>query len=326
MNSKISKVFAALLFLPMAVLLVSTSAAQNTPPARDDDTEASKVDSDQIPDLVITEDTQMGDRDGKVVKGSCEKDEPLWEGAIAIKNIGRSTVPWSLHDREARFDPLEAAKEAAEKNNPKVWWPHVRAYVPNNIQLKAEARLTYDLDYLGQELVDLSIGKGEPKCRNYGAPPIFDERLSGRPGPLRVPDGPTGGYGDQIRRIQQGLNGKGYPVHVDGDYGPETSRAVAAYFKGRGDRPPPGIHQKPLSPETVALLLDVLDERDDDNIETASPGPGYGGDDECVRGINLVPVYIEIDPERRIKNENRSNNRVQFTVAIDCSNVGRLHR
>jgi hypothetical protein len=308
MDTKKSKVFGALLFLPLAVLLVSTAAAQ------DDD-------SQDFPDLVITEDTQMGERLGKVVKGSCESNAPLWEGYIAIKNIGKATVPAKL-EGEARWDPAAAAAARASGK----YWPHVRAYVPNNIQLKAEHRLDSDLGYLGQELVELSIGEGEPKCRNYSAPPVFDENLSGRPGPINLPAPAEsgGGYGWRIKAIQHALIRKGYALSSgpDGDYGPETARAVAALFRDRRERPPAGIHQRPLPPETVTLLLEALEIDIGGEVET----PGYSGDDECVRGINLVPVYVEIDPERKIVNENRSNNRVQFTVAIDCSNVGKLHK
>jgi hypothetical protein len=63
--------------------------------------------------------------------------------------------------------------------------------------------------------------------------------------------------------------------------------------------------------------------------EPAPPPPVVTGGtrgpsgDECIRGINLVPIYLEIDPERAIENEDRSNNRVQFTVAIDCSHVAK---
>jgi hypothetical protein len=59
--------------------------------------------------------------------------------------------------------------------------------------------------------------------------------------------------------------------------------------------------------------------------EVAAPvkGTQNPAGDECIRGINLVPIYVEIDPERRVPDENRSNNRVQFTVAIDCSNIAR---
>ena len=72
----------------------------------------------------------------------------------------------------------------------------------------------------------------------------------------------------------------------------------------------------------MKILLEALGIPD----EPLPPPPtasGGAASSECIRGINLVPIYLEIDPLRQIPNEERSNNRVQFTVAIDCSNVAR---
>jgi peptidoglycan hydrolase-like protein with peptidoglycan-binding domain len=205
----------------------------------------------------------------------------------------------------------------------------VRVYVPNNIELQAQVRLSHSLEEFGQELLEIEIGRGKNKCRNYDAPPIFDENLSGRPGPIRLqaPAEPVGGYGWRIKAIQHALIRKGYPLSSgpDGDYGPETARAVVAFFRDRHERPPAGIHQRPLPPEAVGFLLEALGaggEGESEEIDTATTG-SVGGGDECKRGVNLVPIYLEVDPDRKIMNENRSNNRVQFIVAIDCSNVAR---
>lgn len=319
MNSQSSSLPVVLLLVPLAFLLAAPSAAQDSEPSK-------TTDRSNAPDLVITEDSQLAlsGKTGKAVIGSCEQDQPLWKGKIALKNIGRTTV-YATPPPAARLEPTRPQE-----------WPHVRAYVPNNIVLMAEDRLEHDLGEFGQELIELEIGKGEPKCRNYGAPPVFDERLSGRPGPIFKREGPPEGLGPEgpymwrIKRIQRALIDKGYSVTDDGDYGPQTIRAVAAYFKDHRRTPPPEVFERPLSPEMANFLLEVLGaERHDERPE---PGPGpvvapsaviSTGGDECVRGINLVPIYIEIDPERQIPDENRSNNRVQFTVAIDCSNVAR---
>jgi peptidoglycan hydrolase-like protein with peptidoglycan-binding domain len=111
-------------------------------------------------------------------------------------------------------------------------------------------------------------------------------------------------------------------LRPDGDYGPETAAAVAAYFRDRRLPPPDGIHQRPASPETLSFLLEAL-AAGGESEEVSNITTGVVGGDECKRGVNLVPIYIEIDPERAIPNENRTNNRVQFTVSIDCSNVAK---
>jgi hypothetical protein len=326
MDSKKSKLFGALLFLPLAVLLIGTSSAQD--PKSDDD----KADRSSAPDLVITEDTQIAlrGRTGKAVTGSCKYEDPLWEGKIALKNIGGAPVvvePATRRDRltpvpaEDRLSPVPTGRDEEDDDRPY----HVRVYVPNNIELQAEARLSHDLDEFGQELLEIEIGRGKNKCRNYDAPPVFDENLSGRPGPIpSVPDAPFEEYGWRIKKIQHALIQKGYPLHPDGDFGPESARAALTYFKDRHIPPPPGIELKPLPPETVTFLLEALAIGvGEEDVDSAAITGSVGGGDECKRGVNLVPIYLEVDPDRQIKNENRSNNRVQFTVAIDCSNVAR---
>jgi len=306
MESQAGKILATLVLLPTALLLVSSAAAQEN----DSDHRMTR-------DLVITEDTQIAllGRSGKAIIGSCKTEDPLWKGKIAIKNIGSDTIKVATRPAE-RLAPTAGR---ADDDRP----PHVRVYVPNNIELQAEARLTHDLKEFGQELLELSVGEGQPKCRNYDAPPVFDERLSGRPGPLHVSDGPVPDEHSawRIKKIQRALIEKGYPLRhgPDGDYGPETVRAVIAFLKERGQRPPPGVQERPPSPEIINLLFEALEIGDDAAPDTASISTG----DECKRGVNLVPIYIELDPERAIRDENRANNRVQFTVAIDCSNVAR---
>jgi hypothetical protein len=319
-SNKKSTLIVALLLLPLQLSLADTSFAQATP---EPERRRQSDHKSNNPDLVFTEDTQLAlsGKVGKAVIGSCEEDQPLWKGKIAIKNIGRATV-YAEPPPESRLVPTRELD-----------WPHVRAYVPNNIELQAEARLKDDLGEFGQELIELSIGEDEPKCRNYDAPPVFDEHLSGHPGPLyQTPAPPPPPTGDplsiQIKRIQTALIEKGYPLPAaDGDYGPNTIRALKALFKERNQPPPPGINQRPPSPQTVALLLDALGIG-----KEPPPGPVPApiatgstktGRDECIRGINLVPIYLEIDPERQIPDEDRSNNRVQFTVAIDCSHVAK---
>jgi formylglycine-generating enzyme required for sulfatase activity len=195
------------------------------------DTSTADVDTEPKPDLVIAGDTQLAlsARNGKTVAGSCKLNEPLWEGKIALKNIGPATLP-ARPERELGPAILGPAMRIGPDHQSD--WPHVRAYVPTNSQLHTQARLANDLGAFAQEAISLEIGREMPKCRNYDAPPVFDERLSGRP---------------------------------------------ELY--------------------------------------------GASGSDDCIRGINHVPIYLEIDPERQIAGENRSNNRMQFTVAIDCSNV-----
>ena len=312
------------LFLPLAVLLVSTSAAQDT------DSDNKKVDQNSAPDLVITEDTQIAlrGRTGKAVTGSCKYEDPLWEGKIALKNIGGAPVVVDPEPtRRDRLTPvptdrLSPVPTTEDEDDERPF--QVRVYVPNNIELQAQARLSHTLDEFGQELLEIEIGRNKNKCRNYDAPPVFDERLSGTAGPLPpVPDAPFDGYGWRIKKIQHALLQKGYLCVLTVTMVRKRSRAVETYFRDRHLPLPPGIHLRPLPPETVSFLLEALAASGpEEEVDTGSTGT-VGGGDECKRGVNLVPIYLEVDPDRQIKNENRSNNRVQFTVAIDCSNVAR---
>lgn len=311
MSSDRSKLLVTLLFLPLAWLSAGASVAQGA--------DGDETDKNASPDLVITEDSQIAPqgRIGKAVVGSCKTADPLWQGYLAIKNIGGAAV--KVEGRKERLSTTGAQDEEIAT--------HVRVYVPNHIELQGEARLSHDLKPYGQELLKVSIGEGLPKCRNYDAPPVFDERLSGRPGPLYRSEaherkGPEDRLARRIKRIQAVLIDKGFPLSSgpDGDYGPETIRALTAFFKQRHQAPPPHFRLRPPPPETVNLLLEALGI----GLEPPPPPPRVGGGgDECSKGINLVPVYVEIDPLREIDGEDRSNNRVQFTVAIDCSNVAR---
>jgi hypothetical protein len=114
------------------------------------------------------------------------------------------------------------------------------------------------------------------------------------------------------------------PSGADGDYGLETIKAIKALYKDRNQPPPPEVDQRPPPHKTVSILLEALGIAPEHLPLPPPPAASKsGGSDECIRGTNLVPIYLEIDPERQIPDENRSNNRVQFTVAIDCSNVAR---
>jgi hypothetical protein len=312
MSSHKSSLLVALLCLPLAWLSAGSSVAQGA--------NGDASDKNANPDLVITEDSQIAPqgRIGKAVVGSCKTADPLWQGYIALKNIGGAPV--KVEGRHERLATTGGQEEELA--------PHVRVYVPNHIELQGEARLSHDLKPFGQELLKVSIGQDAPKCRNYDAPPVFDERLSGQPGPIyrseeRERKGPADPLARRIKRIQAVLIDKGFPLSSgpDGDYGPETIRALIAFFKQRHQAPPPHFRQRPPRPETVHLLLEALGI----GLEPPPPPPPprSAGGDECIKGINLVPVYVEIDPLREIDGEDRSNNRVQFTVAIDCSNVAR---
>jgi len=299
--------------LPLELLIVGASIAQEAPEL--DNGKASE-DWGPQPDLVFGEDSQLAlaGRFGKAIVGSCQHEDPLWVGKIAIKNISGATVGVD----PASPSGVEIARREREG------WPLVRAYVPNNIDFQAEGRLEHDLGEFAQELVKLSIGRNQNKCRNYDAPPVFDERLSGRPGPLYQSTAQTAAPADilgrQIRMIQTALIKKGYrlPSGANGDYGTETIEALKIFYKDQSEPQPPRMDLTPPSPNTVRILLGSL------GIGSPSPtASGGSGSDECIRGINLVPVYLEIDPQRHIPEENRSNNKVQIMVAIDCSNIAR---
>ena len=304
MNAQKSKVLDAVLLLPLALLLAGHSTAAE-----------SESDRRQTPDLVITEDSQLAllGKAGKAVIGSCKKDDPLWHGKIALKNIG--SAPVVVEEKGSALPPIGAGEVARERE--KRGPPHVRAYVPNNIELRSDRWLTRTLAEFGQELLDIEIGGGKDKCRNYEAPPVFDERLSGLPGPIHVEhvdEGQPDAYAWRIKKIQRALIEKGYSLTDDGDYGPRTIKALEAYFKDHHQPPPRDITLRPLPPETVSFLLEAfgIPASDGPPLGHGDGGAAIGSGDECRRGVNLVPVYIEIDPERAVPDENRSNNRVQF--------------
>ena len=313
--------FGAFILLLAALIANSTSTAvangeQGTPP-----------------DLVITEDSQLAlkGRSGSAVLGSCQTADPLWKGKIALKNIGATEIvveEANVSQQNQSGGGLQLPLDVKKKEELIERAPHVRIYVPNNIELQDNERLTHNLKELGQELLELEIGEGVNKCRNYSAPPVFDSRLSGRPGRIVRRENPAPStqsqYNLQIKRLQTALIEKGYSLRygADGDYGPDTIIALQAFFKDSGKPPPAKFNYTPLPAEVVTLLLDALGVGDS-VVAEEQVVHNVVGSDECIKGVNYVPVYIEIDPLRGIQNENRSNNRVQFTVEIDCTSVAR---
>ena len=341
MNSLKNIILAFLVSTPFLVIpVLSHAQSEDEKPnySRSENYRGKNGYQDIRPDLVITEDSQIAlkGRSGKSVIGSCQDDDALWKGKIAIKNIGRATVqvlspdldeddvrsdaPLDVFTQKQREKARERAREEKEREQRDKYPPHVRVYVPNNIELFQEKRLSYSLKQFGQELLEFEIGKGENKCRDYRSPPVFDPYLSGFP--------KRGGYRSQskqlahrwkVRQIQLALiNKKLLSAHPNGIYGPQTRTALKAYFKSLKRKVPVGVTHKELSPTLIRLLFEVL--KITSKVETSVI---YQTDSECIKGLNYVPIYVEIDPKRKIRNEKRNNNKVQFTVEIDCTSVAR---
>lgn len=151
-----------------------------------------------LPDLVINV------ADSEIRGVSCEKDQPLAAGRIAIKNIGTSRAAVQLLDRATRS--------------------MLAVYVPENVDMIDKKTKGEQLDAFDQEGIQFEVGVGaEKRGRFFGTPP------------MRVSTGiQTTNERDRTRAIQRALTNLGFDTKgIDGVYGANTRAAVSAYQKSQ---------------------------------------------------------------------------------------------
>ncbi len=149
---------------------------------------------------------------------SCQTNQPLATGFVAIKNIGACP---------AQFDESRRGERRGLTTPDDNW---VKIYNPYNLDLTTPslpgtATPLPSLSVLDQRGFRFEVGDGQTKRgRNFTNPafiPGAKSRLSRE---------------DRIRLLQQGLIEKGFSIggKPDGEYGPATKKAVRAYQKREG--------------------------------------------------------------------------------------------
>lgn len=256
------------------------------------------------PDLVITTDSRIP------LKGSCEKGKPLWEGIIAIKNIGDADAVFGGGGGLTDGGILDAARSGNSI---------LSVYVPQNIDIKEEKALNRPLRPLDQLGFSISIGENRfKKCRLFQRPPTIRDQAGnflntyvfGRPSRTLVRSRSA-----TVEAVQRALIAKGYNLPnfgADGDYGGETEAAVRRFYADNGGDLPADVGSRPPSRATLSELIDRLDGAVSD-VRT------------CVAGARgrkeTVIVYAIVDPGDEIAEINEANNSAEFKVEIDCTNV-----
>ena len=77
-----------------------------------------------------------------------------------------------------------------------------------------------------------SYSTSSPSIIGYGRPRY--DLITGKITAADMPLVKKGSKGDAVRKLQEILNGKGYKLTVDGDFGSKTEAAVKAYQKANG--------------------------------------------------------------------------------------------
>ena len=185
------------LFLPLALALISSSAWA-------------------LPDLIINT------ADSTVSSGSCDTNEPLASGRIAIKNQGESAAALGV---TTRFTQTMLA-----------------IYVPENIDMMDTKQEREKLDPYDQEGIEFEIGRDVQKRSRFFGDPSKKSASS------------SGSYSatERILGIQKALAKLGYyEGSVDGVSGPNT-RAAIQRFQSDQSASPTGR----LKPAQLNLLFE----------------------------------------------------------------------
>ena len=84
----------------------------------------------------------------------------------------------------------------------------------------------------GDEVRKCSYSTSTPSIIGYGRPRY--DLITGKLTAADMPLIKKGSKGDAVKKLQEMLNGKGYKLTVDGDFGSKTEAAVKAYQKANG--------------------------------------------------------------------------------------------
>ena len=180
------------LFLPLALALISSSAWA-------------------LPDLIINT------ADSTVSSGSCDTNEPLASGRIAIKNQGESAAALGV---TTRFTQTMLA-----------------VYVPENIDMMDTKQEREKLDPYDQEGIEFEIGRDVQKRSRFFGDPSKKSASS------------SGSYSatERILGIQKALAKLGYyEGSVDGVSGPNTRAAIQRFQSDQSASPTGRLKQAQL--------------------------------------------------------------------------------
>jgi len=227
------------------------------------------------PDLVINK------TDSKVDFISCEESEPLANGRIVIRNEGEAVA--NLRSAEDFFRSF------------------VALYVPENIDLIDKDTKRTKLEPREQRTVNVSIGRNKVKTgRNYNAL-ATQASSTGSSGfnPDILDDDP-----DFAEQIQAFLKSRGYSLTVDGDWGPGSRRALAAFQRNIG-LSGNGAWTKATADEIArlsgAVASDVI----------------YSNEKDA-QGRTKITVLAVVDPYNLIDESNEMNNVLAYTGYLKC--------
>ncbi|MEQ8824999.1 MAG: peptidoglycan-binding protein [Filomicrobium sp.] len=225
------------------------------------------------PDLVIQA------ADSKVEFVGCEKGQPLATGRIVIRNEG---------DSQAN---LRGAGEFFRS--------FVAVYVPENIDLIDKDTKRSKIEPGEQRAVEFSLGRNkEKRGRNYNG---FNVAETGAGLPTDA---------DALKKdkdlaelVQQFLKDRAYSITVDGDWGPGSKRALAAFQRGAGL--PGNGDWNEATAEKIISLQPGSEKSDAQNVK-----------DE--QGRTKITIFAVVDPYNLIDETNERNNLLSYTGYLDC--------
>ncbi len=227
--------------------------------------------ADGRPDLVI----QAKDSELRFI--SCNTSDPLVEGRIVIRNAG---------DGDAN---LRAADNLLRS--------FVAVYNPENIDLIEKDTRRTKIEPREQRQIEISMGKGSVKTgRNYNG------FTGGSVGSLPSDADALSDDEELARIVQQFLRDRAYSVTVDGDWGPGSKRALAAFQKTQ-DLPGDGSWNAETA-EKMATLIPDLQSSSGNIVNDA--------------GETQITVFAVVDPYNLIDESNETNNLVKYTGWLKC--------
>lgn len=274
---------------------------------------------DKLPDLTISTDSRYKCYNNKsnsrynsklnsiacqVAETSCEDNEPLWKGVLAIKNEGSGTA------------------QIVRNTNRTL----LRVYALNNAKFEGTERIDLDFDVLNvldQRGIEVEIGRNisGKSCERFDLPP-----------PIGVSSSSThlGSNAERrmiIRKIQSALrkltSGVGDNIKVDGIFGPLTRTAFWNYLdekkltssipQGTAYEFNPNNKSTYISDMALSFIAEQLDlsPYDVSGIGACQNAPRFVGP----RTITLI---AEVNPYHSIKESDYSNNRHRFNIEVFC--------
>lgn len=223
-----------------------------------------------LPDLVI----EAKDSELKFV--SCNTGDPLVEGRIVMRNAGNG--------------------DANLRNADNLLRSFVAVYNPENIDLIEKDTRRTKIEPREQRQVEISMGKGSVKTgRNYNG--FAGGTLGSLPSDAKALEKDK----ELAKKVQQFLRDRAYSVSVDGDWGPGSKKALAAFQKTQ-NLPGDGA----WNADTAA------------KISTLIPNLKSSGNIKNDKGETQIVVFAVVDPYNLIEESDESNNLIKYTGWLKC--------